>query len=85
MLDWILDRLMAVLTYVPALIVAPGSPNFYLVRAMFGLILISFVIYLIAVRSEIISFARGLIESCMQKFEKQRKRPDGVNSIGDPE
>ena len=37
MLDWIVERLWAAVTFVPALFVAEESPNFMLIRAMFGL------------------------------------------------
>jgi hypothetical protein len=40
----------------------PGSPNFMLVRAMFGLIVIVLIVYLIAMRP-----FRSAIASCVQK------------------
>ena len=49
MLDWISDTLMGIVTFVPALIVDQESANFPLIRAMFGLILIAGVVYLMAV------------------------------------
>jgi hypothetical protein len=48
MLDWISDKLMAIVTFIPAMIVEQESPSFPLVRAMFGLILIAVVAYVIA-------------------------------------
>ena len=48
MLDWISDKIMAIVTFVPAMIVEQESPNFPLVRTMFGLILIAIVVYVIA-------------------------------------
>jgi hypothetical protein len=45
---WISDTIMAIVSYVPAMFVEPESPNFPLIRAMFGLILIALVVYLIA-------------------------------------
>jgi hypothetical protein len=48
MLDWISDTIMAVVTYVPALFVDRHSPNFDLIRTMFGLILIAIIVYAIA-------------------------------------
>ena len=48
MLDWISDTIMAIVTFVPAMIVEQESPSFPLVRAMFGLILIAAVVYVIA-------------------------------------
>lgn len=48
MLDWISDKIMAIVSYVPALIVDRDSANFPLIRTMFGLLLIVAVIYVIA-------------------------------------
>ena len=70
MLKWISERLMDVVTYPPTLIVDPDSPNFNLVRTMFGLLLIAFVIFLIANRSEIASLLRDLLSSCVRKLRK---------------
>lgn len=49
MLDWFSDKLMEIVTFVPALIVDQKSANFELVRAMFALLLITAVVYVIAV------------------------------------
>ena len=49
MLDWLSDKLMEIVTFVPALFVDQKSANFELVRAMFGLILITATVYVIAV------------------------------------
>jgi hypothetical protein len=46
---WISDTIMAIVSFVPALFVDPESPNFPLIRAMFGLIFIAAVVYAIAV------------------------------------
>ena len=48
MLDWISDKIMAIVTFIPAMIVEQESPSFPLVRAMFGLILIAAVVYVVA-------------------------------------
>jgi hypothetical protein len=48
MLDWISEKIMAIVTFIPAMIVEQDSPSFPLVRAMFGLILIAAVVYVIA-------------------------------------
>lgn len=45
---WLSETIMAIVTFVPALIVDQDSPNFDLVRAMFGLILIAIIVYAIA-------------------------------------
>jgi hypothetical protein len=73
MLDWISDRIVAIVTFVPALFVAEDSPNFMLIRAMFGLLLIVLVVYVVAmrpVRSAIARYmgkASGLIVRKPQK------------------
>lgn len=67
MLDWIVEGIIAIVTFVPAVFVAEDSPNFMLIRAMFGLLLIVLVVYIIAmqpVRSAIARYmgkASGLI------------------------
>ena len=48
MLDWLSDKLMEIVTFVPAIFVDQKSANFELVRAMFGLIMIAAVVYAIA-------------------------------------
>jgi hypothetical protein len=48
MLEWIVDKIMAIVTFVPALFVEQNSPNFLLIRTMFGLMLIALIVYLIA-------------------------------------
>ena len=50
MLDWIGEKILAIVTFVPALFVAEDSPTFMAVRAMFGLLLIVLIAYLIAMR-----------------------------------
>jgi hypothetical protein len=50
MLDWIGETILAIVTSVPAVFVAEDSPNFTAIRAMFGLLLIVLVAYLIAMR-----------------------------------
>jgi hypothetical protein len=50
MLDWVVEKIWAAVTYVPALIVEEHSPSFTLIRAMFGLLLIVLIVYLIAMR-----------------------------------
>ncbi len=50
MLDWIAEKIFAIVTAVPALFVDDKSPNFTLIRAMFGLLLIVLIVYLMAMR-----------------------------------
>lgn len=40
MLDWIIEKFILVLNYVPEVIVDVDSPNFQLIRAMWGLLLL---------------------------------------------
>ena len=50
MLDWIAEKIFAIVTAVPALFVDEKTPNFMPIRAMFGLLLIVLIVYLIAMR-----------------------------------
>lgn len=50
MLDWIGETILAIVSFVPALFVAEESPNFMLIRAMFGLLLILLIVYVVAMR-----------------------------------
>ena len=61
MLDWIVEKLWAAVTFVPALFVAEESPNFMLIRAMFGLLLIVLIVYVIAMQP-----FRSAIVRCMR-------------------
>ena len=49
MLDWISEKIMAIVSFIPALIVDQESASFPLIRTMFGLILIVVIVYVIAV------------------------------------
>jgi hypothetical protein len=46
-LDWIAEKILNILSLVPAWFVEESSPNFALVRAMFALLWIILVVYLI--------------------------------------
>jgi len=50
MLDWIGETILAIFTSVPAVFTAEHSPQFMLVRAMFALLFITLIVYLIAMR-----------------------------------
>jgi hypothetical protein len=50
MLHWISEKIWLVVTFVPAIFVAEDSPNFNLIRGMFGLLLVVVIVYLIAMR-----------------------------------
>jgi cytochrome bd-type quinol oxidase subunit 2 len=54
---------MAIVSYVPALFVDPESANFPLVRAMFGLLFIVAIVYVIAVLS-----SRSVFSQCRKKI-----------------
>ena len=40
MFDWLVDRFLSLLNYFPAVFTVPGSANFFLSRAMIGLMLV---------------------------------------------
>jgi hypothetical protein len=60
MLDWVGEKILAIVTFIPALFVAEDSPNFMLVRAMFGLLLAVLVVYIIAMRPVRSAIARWM-------------------------
>jgi hypothetical protein len=47
---WISEWILSIVTYVPALFVGEETPNFMLIRTMFGLVLITLVVFLVAMR-----------------------------------
>ena len=67
MLDRIVDGILAIVTSVPALFVAEDSPNFMLIRAMFGLLLIVLIVYVIAMRP-----LRSVIARYMRKASERK-------------
>ena len=48
MLNWLAEKIWAVVTWVPAWLVEEGSPQFMVIRGMFALMLITLVVYVIA-------------------------------------
>ena len=62
MLDWIAEGVLAIIAFVPALFVAEDSPNFMLIRALFGLLLIPLIVFVIAIRP-----FRSVIARCCRK------------------
>lgn len=50
MLDWIVETIMAIVSYVPAQFVPPDSMHFTLVRSMFALLLVVLVVLILALR-----------------------------------
>ena len=63
MLDWLVEGIIAIVTFVPALFVAEDSPNFMLIRAMFGLLLIVLVVYIIAMQPVRSATARYMVKA----------------------
>jgi hypothetical protein len=60
MLEWIADKILAIVTFVPALFVAEDSPHFMLVRSMFVLVLIPLIVLAIAMLPPRAAIARYL-------------------------
>jgi len=50
MIEWIVERIQAVINLVPPLLVSEDSPNFALGRTMLALLLIVLVVYVIVMR-----------------------------------
>jgi hypothetical protein len=50
MLDWIVEKVIAIVSYVPAQFVPPDSQHFVLIRSMFALLLIALVLLILALR-----------------------------------
>jgi hypothetical protein len=48
MLDWIVQKLLAIVNFVPALIVAEDSAHFMVIRSMFTLLLVVLIVCAIA-------------------------------------
>jgi hypothetical protein len=67
MLNWIAETIMAIGTFIPALIVEQDSPNFLPIRGMFGLLLIVAIVYLLALRP---------IRSFMANNRNKASKPD---------
>jgi hypothetical protein len=70
MLDRISETIWAIVTSIPAWLVPVGSQNFIAIRAMFGLLFIVLIVYLIAMRpfrSAIASVTRKAINLFSRK------------------
>jgi hypothetical protein len=50
MLDWIVNKVIAIVSYVPAQFVPPDSQHFVLIRSMFALLLIVLVLLILALQ-----------------------------------
>jgi hypothetical protein len=44
MLDWLVDKILAIVNFLPAMFVEPNSPSFVLVRGLFGLLFVVLVL-----------------------------------------
>jgi hypothetical protein len=60
MLDWIGEKILAIVTFIPALFISEHSPNYMLFRAMVGLLLIVLIVYVIAMRPVRSAIARWM-------------------------
>jgi hypothetical protein len=67
MLDWISDRLFDLVTWIPALFTTAESPTFYLIRAMFGLIIIVLIVGLFAILQPYWSGVAGKISGMISR------------------
>jgi hypothetical protein len=67
MLDWIVDKIMAIVTFVPPLFVPQDSPRFTLIRGMFGLLLVVLAVCLLAMRP---------IRSFIAHYMRKQSKPD---------
>jgi hypothetical protein len=61
-LHWISEKILWAVGLVPAVFVTEDSPNFKLIRGIFALLLIVFVVYIIALRP-----IRSVIRRCKNK------------------
>ena len=70
-LDRVVETILAIVGAVPAWLTSEGSPTFMLVRAMFGLLLIVLIVYLIAMRPLRFAIARWM-ERASRLFSRKR-------------
>lgn len=63
MLHWFSETFLAMLNYVPALIVEEGSAHFELIRAMYGLIILVILPYLFVLAQPFIARALARVRS----------------------
>jgi hypothetical protein len=71
MLDWIAEKLLAMLNSVPGMFFAEDSPKFMLVRAMFALILVVLIVWAIAMLRP---FCRAVARYASKAFDLIMKR-----------
>jgi hypothetical protein len=71
MLNWLVEKIWAVVTWVPAWFVEEGSPRFMVVRGMFALILITLVVCVIAMWPSNAAIGR-YVERMLDLFTRKR-------------
>jgi hypothetical protein len=71
MLDWMARKIWEVVTWIPAVFLEEGSPNYALVRTMFALLFITLIVYLIALCSPPSTFTR-YIQAITHLFTRRR-------------
>lgn len=59
MLDWVIEKFILVLNYVPEVIVDVDSPNFQLIRAMWGLLLLVLLLTAVATMPRLLANLKG--------------------------
>jgi hypothetical protein len=71
MLDWLAEKIWAVVTWMPAWFVEEGSPQFMVIRGMFAILLITLVVYVIAMWPSNAAFGRYM-ERMLNLFTRKR-------------
>lgn len=72
MLDWFGDTFFSLMHAFPAVFTEPNSPNFFLVRAMIGLIAIALIAYLLVFRPYRLLFDR--LRQSLSKWHDASRR-----------
>lgn len=68
MLDLLAEWILSITTAIPAVFVAENSTNFLLFRVLFALLLLTLIVYLIAMRP-----FRSWITGCVQRLSRPFK------------
>ena len=68
MLHWSTEKLLEIFEYIPELIADRNSPNFPLIRAMYGLILLTVIVYLVVIWGATIKrYAKRATEALLRR------------------
>jgi hypothetical protein len=68
MLHWSTEKLLEIFEYIPELIADRNSPNFPLIRAMYGLILFTLIVYLVVIWGATIKhYAKRATEALLRR------------------